>query len=357
MRNASLDNLDCKNFHKTRVVCSDHFEVAAYMCPSDWHNSRLLPSAIPTIINATSKPEAITPRRKPPTKRKFNSNDSPPHSNPKIPRLSVSSEHPSPPNIAVSEEVNNREQTVSQSFQAPINPKTLPKPTQPTQHYFSTSKYHHCLWRKRYETVNKKLKTIQRKLNHLENKYRKMSNRSEQENVVETSKEKDNCNPVVTRFIESQKEFSSSKKYGMRWKEEDIKLALAIFYKSPSTYKFLRLYFGLPSLTVLYEEIRKTMVEAGVCSRTLAGLQCKADSISDLSRYCNIIIDGMKIRKCLQYTNADIISGFEELGDGQRAPRIATEMVAVMLQGVANHWKQVSVFWSQIVKYTVHFIW
>ena len=163
-----------------------------------------------------------------------------------------------------------------------------------------------------------------------------------------------NFNPMLTRFIESQKEYHSRKKRGMRWKSEDIKFAVSIWYKSPSTYEHLGQFFGLPSLSVIYEKLKLTMATAGICPRTLEGLRYKVESMNDIQRTCAIALDGMKLQACLQYMRNDVISGFEEL-EGRRTPKIATELEAVMIQGIASHWKQVKFYKLYLVLFTKFF--
>lgn len=149
-------------------------------------------------------------------------------------------------------------------------------------------------------------------------------------------------NPVMTNFLKSQEKYSLRRKGGMRWNKEDIKLAIAIYYKSPATYSFLRSHFGLPAPTIIYEEIRLTMKSSGVCQRTIEGIRYKAEGMNSLDRHCSLVLDGLKIDQCLQYLNSDLIAGYEELTNGVRSNRIASEMVALMVQGLASHWKQVN---------------
>ncbi|ELT88256.1 hypothetical protein CAPTEDRAFT_214598 [Capitella teleta] len=50
-------------------VCSEHFEPAAYKCPTDLENSRLLENAYPTLFNVSNPPPRLTPKRPPPKTR------------------------------------------------------------------------------------------------------------------------------------------------------------------------------------------------------------------------------------------------------------------------------------------------
>ena len=67
-------DLNLKNI-KSKQVCSVHFEQNAYNCPSDTLNCKLLPTAIPTIVQCPNPPKPITTKRPPPKKRHVCNND------------------------------------------------------------------------------------------------------------------------------------------------------------------------------------------------------------------------------------------------------------------------------------------
>ena len=54
---------------KSKRVCSVHFEERAYSCPQDISSSRLLPSAVPTLISCPNPPKTIASKRAPPKER------------------------------------------------------------------------------------------------------------------------------------------------------------------------------------------------------------------------------------------------------------------------------------------------
>lgn len=69
MRRIDLNPKECTTFWKTCAVCSDHFEHCMYNNPFDIDNSRLLPTAIPTLIDAPNAPKLKTSTRNPPTRK------------------------------------------------------------------------------------------------------------------------------------------------------------------------------------------------------------------------------------------------------------------------------------------------
>ena len=56
---------------RTRVVCSDHFEDSAYMCPKRRYlDSRLTPKAVPTLFSHKNAPK-VPVSRKPPAQHQI----------------------------------------------------------------------------------------------------------------------------------------------------------------------------------------------------------------------------------------------------------------------------------------------
>lgn len=268
-----------------------------YNNPNDRSFSRLLPTAYPTLVNAPNQPRSSTPLRKPPSKRVRAA---------------------SPVMFNEQEELLNS----SSSTIAMVVPQR-----------------HECIWRKRYTTTRKRLMMVQGKLSRLQRKNQQAQTST---TTIDPETSSGNFGPVLSNFIRSQEKFFSRLKGGMRWSKEDIKFAISIYYKSPSTYHFLRTIFGLPAPTVIYKELRMTMAFAGICGRTLEGIKCKTEAMEVTHRCCSLVVDGMKIDQGLQYLNSDVIAGFEELGNEDRTKRIASEMVVIMIQGIGAHWKQVT---------------
>ena len=293
-----------------------------YVNPSD-RLSSLTDNAIPTI-----HPGIITPiRRPPPKKRKISSPTEKPFKkpldSPKFSTLFV--DIPTTPTTVIT--------SVSTSSISLNTPQ-------------SSCNKHTC-YRLKYNQLRKKnlalhgqICRLQKKLNLL--KLKTKPTRISPKKSLAVLKNA-NFNPILARFVESQHEYYNCRKKGMRWTSSDLKLAISVWYKSPSTYKHLRQFFGLPTMTVIYDKLKLTMAQSGICRRTLEGLRYKVEDLSEIEKSCALAMDGMKIDSCLQYMKNDIISGFEELA-GHRTSIIATELVAVMIQGLASHWKQVGVY-------------
>lgn len=323
MRRKDLDNYDMSKFSHTRVVCSDHFESIMYNCLTD-RNSSLRPDAVPTIIDAPNPPKLVTPQRNPPKKRKL--------------------DEPSPTSIKSN---FTRPQAVIK--EAPIISSNddvlhIMKMEVPT---ISTSKTprHNCNYVKKYKAARKTILQLHGRLRRLRLKTKTnqdiiSKSLSETTLTTRSGEIRPKFNQVLQRFITSQYEFAAKSIGGMRWTDADKKLAISIYYKSPSAYRFLRTVFNLPCDSVIYETLRETMSSAGLCHRTLAGMQSKCEEMLPRDRNCVLTVDGIKVQPNLQYLKSDIISGFEEL-NGQRTSRIATELVVVMAQGIGHHWKQV----------------
>ena len=63
--NIRRDNVKIADI-KSKGVCSAHFHEKAFNCPTDIQHSRLLPTAVPTIINCPNPPPSMECRRPPP---------------------------------------------------------------------------------------------------------------------------------------------------------------------------------------------------------------------------------------------------------------------------------------------------
>ena len=82
------------------------------------------------------------------------------------------------------------------------------------------------------------------------------------------------CLPVSQRqFFESQVKACRYSKYGMRFSVQDKMLALGLFYKSPSAYRFMSSSFRLPSERTLQTFIGGFSIVCGFKSEYVAALK------------------------------------------------------------------------------------
>lgn len=317
IRRADLDNEDVSKFFKTRVICSDHFENTAYNNPSDRHSSRLLPSAVPTLINCPNPPKSSILRR----------------------RILV----------------RDQKQGPSPAKRKCLDNQVLEEPSTSTAVLNSVSSRdhsnHNCKYRQNSEKFSR-MKNLNRKLyckiNRLQAKVRQLERQKSYQNNYRferndyklRSGQKKPVPEAVQEFIDTQNLYFTRKKKGMRWSAAHIKLSLSIYYKSPATYRFLSSIFGMPSESTLYQRMRETMMSSGICKRTLLGVKYKSEGQTKEENCCVVTFDGMKIKKSVELMKNDQINGFEELHNDRRTSKLASELLVFMVQGIYRKWKQ-----------------
>lgn len=125
------------------------------------------------------------------------------------------------------------------------------------------------------------------------------------------------------------------------WSDEEQNMALSIYYKSPSTYRFLRERgFKLPCVTLIQKWVNVYNVSPGFPTEVEQKLQKKADSLSNEERQCVLMFDEMSIKTSLDYdVKEDLIEGFEDLGPLGRTNNIANHALLFMLRGLKRQWK------------------
>lgn len=318
IRRKDLDKDDFTKFHKSKVVCSDHFETIMYNNTND-RSSSLRHDAYPTIISAPNPPNSVTPKRNPPKRRCL-----------ETPLKNI--------------QMDNQENDIPPHYSPPSGTIEIFSNSPPVKQNNSSPKIcKHLCYKKMYLRERQKNAKLYGRINRLQKSLSKKSNRQFDPPLFEEVKP--NYNPTLSRFLKSQEEYFSRKLKGMRWTHEDMQLAIILFYKSPAAYKYLRSIFGLPGMTTLYKELSMTMSFSGLCQRTLEGLKIKFDDAPILHKTCSLVLDGMKLQPCLQYLKSNYIAGFEEKAFNQRSPKIATELVVLMLQGSTTNWRQVTIIY------------
>ncbi|KAL4085131.1 hypothetical protein QTP88_027423 [Uroleucon formosanum] len=126
------------------------------------------------------------------------------------------------------------------------------------------------------------------------------------------------------------------------WSQKEKQLALSLFYKSPSAYKFL--YFSkqinLPGLTSIKRWIGNIKCLPGLNNALFKQLKTKVDSMSSQEKYCTLVFDEMKIKNFLEYNKyLDLVEGYEDLGSKGRTNKFAGQAMVFMIRGLYSSWK------------------
>lgn len=295
LRNASLDSLQYCDLQKThRRVCSIHFEDSQYYSPSNRHSSSyLLPSAVPTILNVPNPPPQ-TSRRKSPVRRNSI-------------RKTAGKQDISPPHECVGCEpsLSSDSETI----------KILKRKNRNLQ-----------------SVIQKKAKTIKRLQRELA--VSKTSKLNNSKHLLSKLPDK------VKLFCETQLRACDLNK--TRWKQSDLQFALGLKFRSTSAYKYLLSQgFSLPSVRTLQRSVENVCVNSGPCATLVSYVTLKIEAMNPCDRIATLSMDAMKISPSLRYEeNRDLITGFEDIGNIGRSPKVADEGLVPMLRGVRSKWKQ-----------------
>lgn len=92
-------------------------------------------------------------------------------------------------------------------------------------------------------------------------------------------------NEVSKHFIKSQLRNVDRTPSGRRWTEEDKAFALSIYKRSPRVYKYLSMYFQLPSSRILKYILSKIPFDTGINKLLLKQLKVKTNEMHELDRY------------------------------------------------------------------------
>jgi hypothetical protein len=160
--------------------------------------------------------------------------------------------------------------------------------------------------------------------------------------VKNKQKESQTLTSLQQNIIESQVNATSTSKKGMRWNDKIKLVALGLFYRSPSAYRFLENIFSLPGIRSLQRFISVFQVQPGFRNDYVESLQKRCATMTPQDKCVSIIFDGMSIKQQLEYMSSkDIIVGFENMGDDfSMSKKPANQVVQFLVRGIATPWKQ-----------------
>ena len=88
------------------------------------------------------------------------------------------------------------------------------------------------------------------------------------------------------------------------WTQAEKTFSLNLFYKSPTTYTFLRntQKITLPGITTIKKWIGNSKFRPGFNPAYFKQIEIKVGTMSDQEKYCVIVFDKMKIKSFLEYS-------------------------------------------------------
>lgn len=142
-------------------------------------------------------------------------------------------------------------------------------------------------------------------------------------------------NTVTQNFIDSQLRNVDRTPAGKRWTEEDKTFALSVYKRSPRVYKYLSVFFQLPSPRTLKILLSKVPFDTGINKSLLQKLKIKIDDMHPLDRYCTLVFDEISLDSGFHYyAHKQIIFGFEDLGELGRFNKPANHALVLMIRGL-----------------------
>ncbi|KAK9675009.1 Transposase protein [Popillia japonica] len=186
---------------------------------------------------------------------------------------------------------------------------------------------------KQIVTLKLKLKSSQRRL-----KYAKKKQPTYRKNAYNI--------PTFVKFISPQSKALAEMQFLTKpkkaWTKTQKQFALALYYKSPSAYKFLRKQkIILPSVSTIRRWIGESDLLPGLNNKYLSLLKLKVSTMEEAEKQCIIMFDEMKLKSLLEYSKyLDIIEGFEDYGkEFGRTKNVGTDALVFLLRGIHEPWK------------------
>lgn len=216
-------------------LCGTHFEDIMFNCPTDVTNSRLLPTAVPTLVMVKNPPPQLGCKR-------TTANSSKPSFEPSKKRRRIESPVQQVP--------------VSPSFSTDPVPSTDSAPRKMT----TNCRRKLCDLR---SVIAKKSCQI-RKLKAQKDVYKRLY---EAEKDKKTCSLCDGCkslSPAQQAFFSSQVIASSKKPRGRRWSSNDREFSLALYFKSPAAYHIVASQFMVPTVKTLIKPMQNIMSKVGI---------------------------------------------------------------------------------------------
>lgn len=125
------------------------------------------------------------------------------------------------------------------------------------------------------------------------------------------------------------------------WTNIERKVTFSIFYKSLSTYKYMRKNnIILPGERTLQRWLNAIKYTPGFSHEYLSQIKNKVSIMSEQQNKCTILLDEVALMKCFEYNKTlDLIEGYQDLGPYGRSPIISKHALVFMIRGLYENWK------------------
>jgi len=125
------------------------------------------------------------------------------------------------------------------------------------------------------------------------------------------------------------------------WSKTKNNIALSLYYKSPSTNKFMRKNgIILPGETTVRRWLNSISFSTGFPKAYMDQIRLKISGMSEKEKKFTILLDEVAIVKTLEYNKVlDEIEGFEDLRTLGRTNKIGSQALVAVVRGLYSNWK------------------
>lgn len=192
------------------------------------------------------------------------------------------------------------------------------------------------------------IKSQRRKIRNLSDSIKQIRNKSRlDKNVLDKLKQ----NPAIFNSLKN----CTKKPKARRYNAELRKFALSSYLCGPRVYRMMQRsdVICLPVKRTIKRWTKDVRISPGLNNGILEQVKVKVKGFSEQDRMVILAIDGMKLKPTLNYmAKSDEFYGFPDDGSDKKIERnnprhLATEAVTVMVKGIFNNFKQVTLNGSQ----------
>lgn len=145
-------------------------------------------------------------------------------------------------------------------------------------------------------------------------------------------------NKSISTFVKMQLFHKSQ----AAWTMNEKQMAISLFYKSPSNYRFMRqkFKFVLPSVRTIQSWLHVIRFKTGMETTLTEKLFYKAKTMTPFEKTCVVTFDEISVKRKLDYNRTeDFIEGFEDFGPFGRTDQPANSALVFMIRGMFSNWK------------------
>lgn len=139
-------------------------------------------------------------------------------------------------------------------------------------------------------------------------------------------------------FVNMQLNHKSRRK----WNKAEKQLALSLYYKSPSLYKFMlyNLKFSLPSIRTIQTWLKVINLRTGCRNTLFSKLLTKAKTMGKMEKMCVVLFDEIALKRQLEFNQAeDFVEGYHDLATLGRNTKLAKNALVFYIRGLLYSWR------------------